>query len=155
MIARTLLRHGRTEADDQDRYESRWDAPLTDVGRSRAARLPGAWKREPARRFDVVLSSPLRRAADTADILADYDRAPLVLDQRLLELDARHPSRMPRSQGLQEFPMRRHTGPYDRIVKVGARRPREARRLARRVHGGAARGPGRQLGRRPDALGNG
>ena len=56
-----LLRHGRSQADDEDRHEGRYDAPLTDVGRAQAARLAAQWVTSRVR-FDSVTSSTLRRA---------------------------------------------------------------------------------------------
>lgn len=35
----TLLRHGRSRADDEDVHEGRYNSPLTDVGRAQAQAL--------------------------------------------------------------------------------------------------------------------
>ncbi|HMY60231.1 MAG TPA: histidine phosphatase family protein, partial [Pseudomonadota bacterium] len=47
------MRHGRSQAGDEDRHEGRYDAPLTDVGRAQAARLAAQWVTSRVR-FDSV-----------------------------------------------------------------------------------------------------
>ncbi|MBI2709456.1 MAG: histidine phosphatase family protein [Actinobacteria bacterium] len=57
-----LLRHGETEWSRTGRHTGRTDVPLTEAGEAAAAALRG---RLPVARAALVLSSPLRRAADT------------------------------------------------------------------------------------------
>jgi len=58
-----LVRHGETEWSRELKHTGRTDVPLTDVG-ERQARAVGEALR--GREFALVLSSPLRRALDTA-----------------------------------------------------------------------------------------
>jgi broad specificity phosphatase PhoE len=58
-----LCRHGETEWSRDGRHTSRTDVPLTPKGLEEARRLAS---RLAGVRFDLVLTSPLRRAADTA-----------------------------------------------------------------------------------------
>ncbi|HSB38241.1 MAG TPA: histidine phosphatase family protein [Gaiellaceae bacterium] len=58
-----LVRHGETEWSAALRHTGRTDVPLTEAG-EREARAVGAALR--GREFALVLSSPLRRALDTA-----------------------------------------------------------------------------------------
>jgi broad specificity phosphatase PhoE len=73
-----LVRHGRTEANAMGRLQGRLDLPLDEVGRWQAERiaeaLPGVRR---------VVSSPLRRAVETAEAFG------LVVepDERWIELD--------------------------------------------------------------------
>lgn len=60
-----LVRHGETEWSRTGRHTGRTDVPLTDEG-ERQARAVGAALRR--RDFALVLSSPLRRALDTAKL---------------------------------------------------------------------------------------
>ena len=80
----TLVRHGQTESSARSAYSGRSDIALTDAGREQALRvareLAGAG-------VDAVLSSPLIRARDTAQAIADAAGAPLTVDERLTEVD--------------------------------------------------------------------
>ena len=80
----TLVRHGQTERSMKSVYSGRLDVALTDVGREQAAeaarQLVGAG-------VDAVVSSPLERARDTAQVIADAAGAELRVDDRLTEVD--------------------------------------------------------------------
>ena len=80
MTSVLLVRHGPTAWNDLGRIQGRADIALSERGRAAVAswRLPAAWAE--AR----VLSSPLRRARETALILTG--RTPAI-DQRLIEMD--------------------------------------------------------------------
>ena len=60
-----LLRHAETEWSRDGRHTGRTDVPLTDEGRDRARALR---KRIDGHEFALVLSSPLSRARDTAEL---------------------------------------------------------------------------------------
>jgi broad specificity phosphatase PhoE len=60
-----LVRHAETEWSLSGRHTGRTDVPLTNAGRERAREL-GARLRD--RSFALVLTSPLSRARDTADL---------------------------------------------------------------------------------------
>jgi broad specificity phosphatase PhoE len=60
-----LCRHGETEWSRSGRHTSRTDLELTDAGRRQAV-LVGKVLREIG--FDLVLTSPLRRARETAEL---------------------------------------------------------------------------------------
>jgi broad specificity phosphatase PhoE len=60
-----LLRHAETEWSRDGRHTGRTDVPLTDEGRARARELGHRIAR---RAFALVLSSPLSRAIETAEL---------------------------------------------------------------------------------------
>ena len=80
----TLVRHGQTERSARSAYSGRLDVPLNATGREQAQRaaqqLAGAG-------IDAVVTSPLVRARDTAQAIADAAGVPLIVDERLIEVD--------------------------------------------------------------------
>lgn len=87
-----LVRHGRTAANAAGLLSGRHDVALDDEGRAQAAAVAGAL----ATRLDgsgaTLVSSPLRRATETAEIIADVcpeagSGDGVVLDERFIELD--------------------------------------------------------------------
>ncbi|CAL8978683.1 Phosphoserine phosphatase 1 [Propionicimonas sp. T2.31MG-18] len=81
-----LVRHGRTAWNRTGRWHGQADVPLDDLGARQAIALADHMRRL---RPDVVASSPLRRARDTAATLASamIDPPPVLLDDRLKEVD--------------------------------------------------------------------
>ena len=77
-----LIRHGETEWSKSGQHTGRTDIPLTDVGRSEARDARGTladWN------FEAVFSSPLVRAAETAEIVGLTP--PITFSDRLMEWD--------------------------------------------------------------------
>lgn len=62
-----LIRHGETAWNSEGRLQGREDIPLNDRGRDQARKLADALA---ADRWDLLVSSPLRRAWETATIIA-------------------------------------------------------------------------------------
>jgi probable phosphoglycerate mutase len=80
-----LVRHGETEWSATGKHTSRTDVPLTDAGVTAARRLG---ERLAGREFALVLTSPRRRARETAALLLG---APVAeTDHRLVEMDWGH-----------------------------------------------------------------
>ena len=77
-----LVRHGETEWARLGRHTGRTDIPLTDTGREEARALG---RRLAGHRFDLVLTSPLSRAAETAR-LAGFGESAATTDD-LMEWD--------------------------------------------------------------------
>lgn len=80
-----LLRHGQTEFSLQRRYSGRGDPELTPLGQAQAA--GAAVRLAEVRDVAAVLTSPLRRARQTAAAVAEATGAPLVVRERLVETD--------------------------------------------------------------------
>lgn len=64
-----LLRHGQTEFNVKKLVQGRCDSPLTDLG-CQQARAAAAWLKAHSVVPDKVVSSPLGRAMDTAQLVA-------------------------------------------------------------------------------------
>jgi ribonuclease H / adenosylcobalamin/alpha-ribazole phosphatase len=79
-----LLRHGRTEHTPERRYSGRNDLPLSLTGRAEAE---AAAVRAGELGIDAVVASPLRRARETAEIVAAALGLPVEVDDDLAELD--------------------------------------------------------------------
>lgn len=73
-----VVRHGRTEANAAGRLLGRLDVPLDDTGRAQAGALAAS-----IGPVDAVVSSPLRRARETAAAFG----AEVEVDDRWIELD--------------------------------------------------------------------
>ncbi len=81
-----LIRHGRSLGDDEDRIEGGgWDAPLTQVGIEQA-NLLAARLQEESYRPHVLYASPLSRARQVAQIVAEALKVNVTPDDRLREL---------------------------------------------------------------------
>lgn len=79
-----LVRHGQTESSAQHLYSGRRDVPLTELGRQQAQLAAESLR---FASVDGIWSSPLGRAADTAQAVATATGAPLRIDPRLTEVD--------------------------------------------------------------------
>jgi ribonuclease H / adenosylcobalamin/alpha-ribazole phosphatase len=79
-----LLRHGQTPMSVQKRYAGRSDVPLTQIGVEQAA---AAAKRLASAGLDVIVTSPLQRAAATAAEVAAVTGVRVVTDEGFRETD--------------------------------------------------------------------
>ncbi len=79
-----VVRHGWTEYNKNRLFCGRSDIPLAEEGK---AQLPALAERSKALNIDVIISSPLRRALETAGAVANAKGLPIVEDSRLTERD--------------------------------------------------------------------
>ena len=81
-----LIRHGESVGNAEGRMQGRFDSPLSQLGREQACLLAGRLRCEGGQ-LAALYASPLRRAADTAEILAAALELPVTWDERLQEYD--------------------------------------------------------------------
>lgn len=79
-----LARHGETDWNREGRWQGWADPPLNAVGRRQAAELAEQLRDTP---FDAVYTSDLKRAHQTAEIVAAPHGVPVVVDRALREID--------------------------------------------------------------------
>jgi probable phosphoglycerate mutase len=96
-----LARHGETDWNREGRFQGWADPPLNDAGRAQAQALAGRLRETP---FDAVYSSDLRRAHETASIVAAPHGVPVRTDPALREIDVGSWSGLTRTQIEERFP---------------------------------------------------
>lgn len=84
MLHLILVRHGETEWNKQHRYQGQVDVPLSDVGKQQAKLLA---KRLSSRNIDVIYASDLKRAWDTASVIAANNSWTVLPEPRLREMN--------------------------------------------------------------------
>jgi len=96
-----LVRHGETDWNRDNRFQGHADTPLNEAGRAQARAL--ARELEPGS-FSAIYSSPLLRAHETAQILAE--RLDLVIERAaaLMEVDVGSWSGLTRTDVEERFP---------------------------------------------------
>jgi len=81
-----LIRHGQSMGNAEHRMQGHYDTPLSELGRAQARLLAERLRRE-GWQLAALVASPLRRAAETAGIVATALEQPVTWDERLLEYD--------------------------------------------------------------------
>jgi len=79
-----LIRHGQTEGNAKHLFIGSTDLPLDDVGQRQALALG---KRLAKTHFDAVISSPLRRARQTANRISHFSGTALSIHPGFTEID--------------------------------------------------------------------
>ncbi len=98
-----LIRHGQSEADILQVHEGRADYPLTDLGRDQARRL--ACRLNKHCPPDIIWTSTLNRASETATILADEVGCMLMKEPNLMEFNNGVLAGLPREVAATKYPL--------------------------------------------------
>jgi probable phosphoglycerate mutase len=96
-----LARHGETDWNRARRWQGHADPPLNDVGREQARALAAALDGVP---LDAVYSSDLRRARDTAAVVAEAHGLEVVATAALREIDVGEWSGLTTAEIEERFP---------------------------------------------------
>jgi broad specificity phosphatase PhoE len=149
-----LARHGETEWNRTGRYQGWADPPLNDTGRAQARTLAAHLRSTP---FDAVYSSDLRRARETAEIVAAPHGVPVIVEPGLREVNVGAWSGLTRAEVEQRFPggerpggetREQHTA---RVLEAAERiaRAHPGRRILVASHGGTMRALRMHVGDEP------
>ncbi len=143
-VSLVLLRHGRSLADDEEVHEGRYDSPLSDAGREQARQRAEEWRARGVR-FDRVIASPLLRAKETAEIIADALGLAVETSDDWLELDNGPLAGVSYSEAAQQFALTSFEHPFAPYAGVGESQWEATARAARALAELVRRGPGLTL----------
>lgn len=111
----TLLRHGESTGNASGIFQGQTDMPLTDTGRAQAHALASAWQASGVS-FDRIISSPLARARQTAEIISAGLHIPVDLDPDLMERNGGLRQGLTRHQADARFPQPPFVNPYQPVA---------------------------------------
>lgn len=77
-----VVRHGQTDWNVEHRMQGHTNVPLNLLGINQAKNVAIDLKDIP---FDIIISSPLSRALDTANFINEYKNVPILTDERIIE----------------------------------------------------------------------
>lgn len=108
-----LVRHGETDWNKEGRLQGRTDIPLNSIGRDQAMRC-GYYLAESE--WDIIISSPLLRAKQTAEILSLLLQKPLITLEAFIERDYGEAEGLSAVERIRRFPNRLYPGQETRDV---------------------------------------
>jgi 2,3-bisphosphoglycerate-dependent phosphoglycerate mutase len=112
-----FVRHGESIGNAQSRWQGQSDFDLTEKGRAQARALAARWKSEGVK-FDLIITSPLVRAKETAEIIASALGGPVEYDPILLERHIGEIEGMT-AEEVRKRPQPPYITPYDSIGGEG------------------------------------
>ena len=137
----TFLRHGESVGNLENRFQGHADFPLTETGRAQARSLAERWQAE-GRAFDRVLSSPLARARETAEIVCAALNTPLEFDPEWKEINNGLLEGLNDEEANQAVPRPQFMTPYTRYGRTGESRWEVYLRAGRAIQRLLDRDPG-------------
>lgn len=140
----TFLRHGESTGNAQERLQGQADYPLTELGRAQAQALAERWLHSGVQ-FDRVITSPLLRARQTAEIIARALNAPLEVDPLWVERDVGTLAGLDAEQVAERLGERSLRNPYEAFGENGEGDWELFLRAGKAVHQLLKRPPGRHL----------
>jgi broad specificity phosphatase PhoE len=110
----TLLRHGESVGNVEARWQGQSDYPLTETGRAQANALAERWKLD-GMKFDLIVTSPLIRAKETAEIVSSALNVNVEPDSLWLERDNGEYSGLTANEVRNKFIQPGFYSPYDSV----------------------------------------
>ena len=74
-----VVRHGQTQYNVDKRFQGQIDVPLNDVGKKQVMELS---KKLSNINLDLIISSPLLRAVDTAKAIQKNNKVPIIISEK-------------------------------------------------------------------------
>jgi 2,3-bisphosphoglycerate-dependent phosphoglycerate mutase len=140
----TLLRHGRSRADDEGVHEGRYDSPLTKAGREQVHRREQDFLQRRFQ-FDLIIASTLQRANETARIIGSTLGIPVEDEPDWMEWDNGPLAGLPFDVAEERYPKPEFRTPYTPMAGSGESGWDIYSRAARAVQKLVQRGPGSYL----------
>jgi broad specificity phosphatase PhoE len=115
----TFLRHGESVGNVENRFQGQSDFPLSETGRAQARMLGERWRAE-GLTFDTIISSPLSRTRETAEIVAAVlGNFPIENDPLWMERDNGKRSGLTWDEVQVQFPDPEFVTPFDSVGETG------------------------------------
>ncbi len=114
----TFLRHAESVGNAEGFYQGQHDFPLTRRGINQTRRLISRWQQD-GTQIDEIITSPLQRAQQTADLIARSFGVPLIEDVDWQERDIGVLTGIKRDEADKIFPKPSFFNPFDRVGKTG------------------------------------
>ena len=140
----TLLRHGRSRADDEGVHEGRYDSPLTELGRAQVRKRAQDFGQR-GFQFDLIIASTLQRANETARIIRSTLGVRIEDDPDWMEWDNGPLAGMPFDVAEERYPKPDFRTPYMPLAGSGESGWDIYNRAARAIQKLVQRGPGSYL----------
>jgi broad specificity phosphatase PhoE len=140
----TLLRHGESVGNASGIFQGQIDMPLNDTGRLQAQSLAAAWK-NCRTSFDRIISSPLLRARETAEIISGQLNVGIDFDPDLMERNGGLRQGLTIEEADIQFPQPTFVHPYLPTARTGESEWEFFLRAGRAVQNLIRREPGRYL----------
>lgn len=106
-----LVRHGETDWNSLGKLQGRQDIPLNEIGVLQAIECREFLK---STNWDVIISSPLKRAKETAEIINNELKIPIIEMVEFIERDYGDAEGMTVTERFTAFPNRNYTNQEDR-----------------------------------------
>ncbi len=113
-----FLRHGESTGNAEARFQGQAEFPLTETGFSQARALAERWRSEQVT-FDQIVSSPLLRARQTAEIVAEALKVPLEFDPLWMEWNNGILAGLTREEARRTYPRPDFVHPYMPLGRDG------------------------------------
>jgi 2,3-bisphosphoglycerate-dependent phosphoglycerate mutase len=140
----TLLRHGESVGNADGYHQGQFDFDLTDTGRLQARLLSEYWLTKQVS-FDLIISSPLKRARQTAEILSQCLSVPLEFDPVWMELNNGVLAGLKHEVAAEKYPPPDFHNPYTPMGRTGESAWELFLRAGKAVQSLLDRPPGRYL----------